>query len=148
MAPICPYDKKPIEGPEIGECPVCGTPHHIECWFDNRGCTTYGCPEAPEDEPKLALPPGASGRGTQPGTVTSREPALPYRPAKRVRYMLLGLFFGAFGIHNLYAGRLVRALIQLSLSCLTLLYALPVCALWALGDVCFVSKDGKGRRMV
>ena len=62
--------------------------------------------------------------------------------------MLLGLFLGAFGMHNFYAGRIARAISQLLVSCLTLLYGLPVAALWALGDVCFVSKDGKGRRML
>jgi len=29
-------------------CPACDVPHHAECWNENGGCTTYGCPESPE----------------------------------------------------------------------------------------------------
>jgi len=28
---------------EIIICPVCGVPHHKECWHENKGCTTHGC---------------------------------------------------------------------------------------------------------
>lgn len=27
---------------------MCETPHHKECWEENKGCTTYGCEENPE----------------------------------------------------------------------------------------------------
>jgi hypothetical protein len=148
MAIECPYCKREIEGPDILECPGCDTPHHLECWFENRGCTRYGCPEAPEDEPKMAVPSAGMFNPVQGSTATGQNSASPYRPAKRMIYMTLGLFFGAFGIHNFYAGRMARGVSQLLISCLTLLYASPACVLWALGDVCFVAKDGKGRRMI
>ena len=42
----CPYCKTEIkEGEEIKVCPACGIPHHIGCWEENKGCTTFGCSE-------------------------------------------------------------------------------------------------------
>ncbi len=148
MAPICPYCKQTIDGPDLRKCPSCSVPHHPECWVENRGCAVFGCSEAPYDQPQLAVSSGSAVGSPPLHTAASQESALPYRPAKRTIYMLLGLFLGAFGMHNFYAGRIVRAMGQLLISCLTLLYALPVSALWAWGDVCFVTKDGKGRRMI
>ena len=41
---MCPYCKTEIkEGEIIKICPSCGMPHHIECWEENEGCTTFGC---------------------------------------------------------------------------------------------------------
>ena len=40
--PFCQYVIKP--GEKITVCPICGVPHHTECWIknDNR-CTTFDC---------------------------------------------------------------------------------------------------------
>lgn len=41
---ICPYCLFPIRsGERIIVCPNCDIAHHRDCWFDNGGCTTYGC---------------------------------------------------------------------------------------------------------
>ncbi|MFP3903148.1 MAG: RING finger protein [Armatimonadota bacterium] len=41
---VCPYCLSPIRpGDPIIVCPNCEIPHHRDCWFDNDGCTTYGC---------------------------------------------------------------------------------------------------------
>ncbi len=41
---ICPYCRFPIKpGEEIVVCPQCEVPHHLDCWQENQGCTTYGC---------------------------------------------------------------------------------------------------------
>ena len=60
-ANTCPYCRMPL-GTEaaLKTCPACHTPHHIECWADNKGCTVFGCPEAPEDEEKISVEPAAS----------------------------------------------------------------------------------------
>lgn len=43
---VCPYCKAEIkEGEGIKVCPACGIPHHIGCWEENKGCTTFGCSE-------------------------------------------------------------------------------------------------------
>lgn len=42
----CPYCKTEIkEGEEIKVCPACDIPHHMGCWEENKGCTTFGCSE-------------------------------------------------------------------------------------------------------
>ena len=34
----------PIEaGEEKHVCKSCGTPFHVDCWTENKGCSTYGC---------------------------------------------------------------------------------------------------------
>lgn len=46
-------------------CPDCGTVFHTDCWQENYGCSTYGCPQvnvlAPPETESLAAPDGASG---------------------------------------------------------------------------------------
>lgn len=31
-------------GQSFGECKMCKTPYHQECWNQNRGCAVLGCP--------------------------------------------------------------------------------------------------------
>lgn len=62
-------------------------------------------------------------------------------------YILLAFVLGAIGIHNFYAGRWKTAFTQLLLgvfSPLFLYLPLIVTSLWALSDIFFVNKDGKG----
>ena len=41
---VCPYCLSRIRADEPTiACPKCGIVHHRDCWFDNEGCTTYGC---------------------------------------------------------------------------------------------------------
>ena len=42
---VCPYCQMPIKpGALVLKCPICGIPHHNECWRENGNkCTTYGC---------------------------------------------------------------------------------------------------------
>ncbi len=40
----CPYCQFPLKADsDVTICSVCGIPHHLECWAENGGCTTYGC---------------------------------------------------------------------------------------------------------
>lgn len=40
----CPYCKTPLtEKDAVVVCNVCDMPHHLSCWQDNQGCTTFGC---------------------------------------------------------------------------------------------------------
>ena len=44
----CPYCQTNIkESADKIICPDCHTPHHKECWEENKGCTTYGCKNNP-----------------------------------------------------------------------------------------------------
>ena len=39
--PFCQTAIKPNDHVHI--CDACNNPHHIECWQQNGGCTTFGC---------------------------------------------------------------------------------------------------------
>jgi hypothetical protein len=34
-------------GEWVGRCPSCDAPYHGECWEENGGCASYGCPHVP-----------------------------------------------------------------------------------------------------
>lgn len=169
-------------------------PHHEDCYQENGGCTVFGCPQAPADDPKLQvsysdlqmtrsapgiqaavttpLPvvpsryagplglstpvaptpaqqvaaAGSSGAALAPATAAS--PALAYTPVRyaksRTTYILLGVFLGAVGAHNFYAGYTGRAVGQLCLSVLTLFYLAIIAWVWAIVEICIVDKDSAG----
>ena len=64
----------------------------------------------------------------------------------RLAYILLGLFLGAFGIHNFYAGRLNRAVGQLLITVLVGWMIVPLIAvwIWCIVDICAITTDGEG----
>ena len=64
---------------------------------------------------------------------------------QRLVYIILALFLGMFGVHNFYAGRIKYAVIQLILGITVILS--PVSWIWAIIDICVVTKDGDGRIM-
>lgn len=54
--PICPFDSASLaDGREIGDCPDCKTPHHVECWSSNGGCTTAFCYRNPAMAPRMGF---------------------------------------------------------------------------------------------
>jgi hypothetical protein len=49
----CPYCQTNIkENADKIICSSCRTPHHRECWEENKGCTTYGCENNPNTNRK------------------------------------------------------------------------------------------------
>jgi TM2 domain-containing membrane protein YozV len=61
--------------------------------------------------------------------------------------VLLGIFFGAFGAHNFYAGYTTKAIIQLCITGLTFFIGAIISWIWALVEVCTVYSDRRGVRM-
>jgi TM2 domain-containing membrane protein YozV len=61
----------------------------------------------------------------------------------RLAFILLGIFLGAFGAHNFYAGFYKRAVAQLCLTLLTVFYGSVVTWIWALVEVCTVDRDAR-----
>ncbi len=58
----CPICCSPFtEEDEVRICPDCRTPHHVECWEDNRGCSTYGCGSAQHEETHTSESADGSG---------------------------------------------------------------------------------------
>jgi TM2 domain-containing membrane protein YozV len=54
---VCPYCRMSFDqdGPAKIFCTACGMPHHEDCYQENGGCTVFGCPNAPADDPKLQV---------------------------------------------------------------------------------------------
>ncbi len=67
-------------------------------------------------------------------------------PKSRMTYVLLDLFFGIFGIHNIYAGFVGTGIIQLILSCTV--FGLIITIPWCILELLFQSKDASGRKML
>ncbi len=66
-APLCPYCQGPIsDSDESITCSGCETPHHKDCYEENKGCTIFGCKYAPPEEPKLSVStPDLMNAGTE-----------------------------------------------------------------------------------
>ena len=158
MTPVCPFCRTPIEGEDVSCCPDCDTPHHLECWMDNNGCSVAGCSQAPADDPRMTLTP-ADSRSAKAGlqAATLANLGVPDRlqaatpavvaPRKRAVFRLLGVCLGPLGFHNFYAGHTIRGGAQLALTCLTLYYGALVTWPWALWEVFAVSHDGQRQPM-
>ena len=60
-------------------------------------------------------------------------------------YAVFALFFGAFGIHNFYANRWGRGLIQLILTVGTGMLGAVISSLWSVINIFTIETDGDGR---
>ena len=117
-----------------------------------------GC-SAPQYQPSAyGGPLGLSqAAATAPAQVRASAPYAPvaYQPyapplgygrsyKSRTTYIVLGIFLGALGIHNFYAGYVGRAVGQLCLTVLTLGYLGIISWIWAIVEICIVEKDSTG----
>jgi TM2 domain-containing membrane protein YozV len=154
-------------------CKGCSTPHHSDCYEENGGCTIFGCSEAPAEETPLKIlapdlvrlggevsatathpvistppPPRADGipRGVSPSTPVNVYVPMDYRePTKsRVTFVLLGIIFGCFGVHNFYAGFVRKGVFQLCLTFFSCFYLALISWIWAIFEICMISKDAEG----
>lgn len=68
----------------------------------------------------------------------------------RLAYILLCLFFGYLGIHNFYAGRVSSGVAQMLITIFTgwLIIPLVVLFVWNVIEMCCVTTDGSGRKML
>lgn len=65
-------------------------------------------------------------------------------PKSQLIYVVLALFFGAFGIHNFYANRWGRGLIQLLLTLGTGFVGAVISSLWSVVNIFSIDTDGDG----
>jgi TM2 domain-containing membrane protein YozV len=88
-------------------------------------------------------PPPPHAGGWAPGA-----PAYAGTGRSRVAFVLLGVFLGALGVHNFYAGYNGRAVAQLLLTVLVgwLVFPVLAVAIWALVEVITVNQDAHGVR--
>jgi hypothetical protein len=92
----CPYCRFPLKpGEQALLCPACKVPHHLDCWQENEGCTTYGCrgvvPSA-APAPATYSPPRQSGPVALPDLVLLQVRALEGRANSALLYAIGGLF--------------------------------------------------------
>jgi len=52
----CPYCRTALGVGQTVRCSECKTVHHAACWFENDGCTIFGCHGQPEESSFAALP--------------------------------------------------------------------------------------------
>lgn len=100
-------------------------------------------PSAREAAPEMSFggynvaPPGPIPRGEYAAV-----------PKERLTYILLGIFLGAFGAHNFYAGYHGRGAAQAAISVCTLFMGSFIAWIWAVVEVCVVSRDSRNISMV
>ena len=71
----CPYCRMPLcDTDAIKTCASCRTPHHAECWTENKGCTVFGCAESPEEEEKISVAPQSQTDSTAQRAGYGRTP--------------------------------------------------------------------------
>jgi hypothetical protein len=83
-AAVCPYCRGPIEADAEQQkvCEGCGTPHHLDCYQENGGCTVFGCSAAPAEEPELSISRTDLANATRTAApATSRTLGLALGPA-------------------------------------------------------------------
>lgn len=66
----------------------------------------------------------------------------------RSTYVVLGVFLGAFGAHNFYAGYTGRAVAQLCITLLTLFFGAIISWIWAIVEICTVERDSQNNYML
>ena len=102
----------------------------------------YGAQPAPALANGNPVIPGQAGN---PVLIDSAITTVPPPAAKnKMTFILLGVFLGALGGHNFYAGYYGKATAQLCLTVLTLGYGSPMSWLWAVIEICTVNRDNKG----
>lgn len=97
----CPYCQSAItSGDEVIVCPQCDTPHHVDCWRENGGCTTFGCARGPQAAAieVAAEPPGPPPfRPAYDAPAPDRAPALAVAIAEQERKALNAVIFALLG---------------------------------------------------
>lgn len=92
----------------------------------------------------------ASGMSGQMGNMQGnyyQNPVMSRPPKSKTAYILLGVFFGALGIHDFYAGFQYRGLIKL-LASLASIFFFGITGfimwVWAIVDICTTEVDANG----
>lgn len=142
------------------KCGACGKLLEIADEYQGKTGKCYGC-GGPISVPYVQAAPVAatspnqshSGIHVQTYVQAAPIPAMPQivlvRQSKtRFIYVLLGLFFGGFGIHNFYAGYTGRGVAQLLITVFSplLLFVPLLCVgLWVLVELIVITRDSTGQ---
>lgn len=130
-------------------CANCGTQSVPGSVF----CSHCGCQFAPDPQPAgqaYYQDPSQQSSNPMPGYQPPVYPPVPHAPLKsKMAAGLLGIFLGAFGVHNFYLGYTTKAVIQLCLTILSCGILSPASGIWGFIEGILIlsgsiSVDGNG----
>jgi TM2 domain-containing membrane protein YozV len=124
--------------------PVVQQPAAVQGYQPSRYSGPLGLSQAAATAPAQVAAPAPNP--SQSATYPYAAPVYGAAHKSRTSYIVLGIFLGALGIHNFYAGYTGRAVGQLCLTVLTLGYLGIVSWIWAIIEICTVEKDSTGLR--
>lgn len=130
--------------PEHGFCPNCGARCKMTDTFcDSCRMHMTGDHKPVAQKPKAYEPQQPTGHSINSVSVVKTAKS-------RGIYIILGLFFGMFGIHNFYAGHYTRGVFQLLCTAILgwFVIGLVITAIWVIIDLIYMKEDGAGDPMV
>lgn len=140
--PVQPY--VPMVQQQVAPQPVVQQPAPVQGYQPSRYSGPLGLSQAAATAPAPVAAP--SPLQSAPTAYPYVAPVYASTHKSRTTYIVLGIFLGALGIHNFYAGYTGRAVGQLCLTVLTLGYLGIVSWIWAIIEICIVEKDSTGLR--
>jgi TM2 domain-containing membrane protein YozV len=126
--------------------PVMQQPAPVQGYQPSRYSGPLGLSQAAATAPAQVPTAVPNPLPSAPAAYAYTAPVYASTHKSRTSYIVLGIFLGALGIHNFYAGYTGRAVGQLCLTVLTLGYLGIVSWIWAIIEICTVEKDSTGLR--
>ena len=114
----------------VNRCPSCGAAVRITAMLQQQ------------QQAQTLLEPVGMQSQMRTGVYTGEEPI---ELKNKWCFILLGIFLGAFGIHNFYTGYVGRGIVKLLVTILSGLMLGWTSWIWAIVEVCTVRIDAKGR---
>ena len=115
-------------------CPSCGAMVSVE----NQQTLQDGRVQV--EQPAAHIPIASSYTSAHVGM----KPLEPLESKNKWVYILLGIFLGAFGIHNFYAGYIGRGVVKLLITILSFGFLSWISWLWTIVEICTVRMDSRG----
>jgi TM2 domain-containing membrane protein YozV len=138
-------DLSAVSMPVQAYVPVVQQPAPVQQYQPSRYSGPLGLSQAAAATPaRIAATTPNPSQPTPAGYTYAAMPVYGRSHKSRTTYIVLGIFLGAFGVHNFYAGYTGRAVGQLCLTVLTLGYLGIVSWIWAIIEICIVEKDSTG----
>lgn len=144
VQPYVPMVQQQVVQQQVVHQPVVQQPAPVQGYQPSRYSGPLGLSQAAATAPAPVAAPGPLQ--SAPAAYPYVAPVYASTHKSRTTYIVLGIFLGALGIHNFYAGYTGRAVGQLCLTVLTLGYLGIVSWIWAIIEICIVEKDSTGLR--
>jgi TM2 domain-containing membrane protein YozV len=103
----------------------------------------------PPSPPPPAAAPVFAGFSSYGNSSVAAQVWLPYNRRKsRVVFVLLAVFFGAFGGHNFYAGYTKKGVIQACITAFSCFFGSLISWVWAIVEACTIEQDSNGNAFI